>query len=75
MPAALPPRLLGRRALLAAGVATVATGGLPFPELRKKALINAAAQAADKSPDFSRLIREGLPGFTAPQGSAGDDRQ
>jgi len=54
---------------------TVATGGLPFPELRKKALINAAAQAADKSPDFSRLIREGLPGFTAPQGSAGDDRQ
>lgn len=39
------------------------TGGLPFTELRKRALINPAAKAADKSPDFSRLIREGRPGF------------
>lgn len=39
------------------------TGGLPFGELRKAALINAAAKAADKSPDFSKLIREGRPGF------------
>lgn len=36
---------------------------LPFPELQKRSLINSRAQAADNSPDFSRLIREGLPGF------------
>lgn len=41
----------------------VVTDGLPFPELRERAHINAEAQAADKSPDFSKLIREGLPGF------------
>ena len=41
----------------------IATGGLPFAELRKSALINPAAQAADKSPDFSRLIRNGRPGL------------
>jgi Domain of unknown function (DUF4105) len=35
---------------------------LPFPELQVRSLINARAQAADNSPDFSRLIREGLPG-------------
>lgn len=38
-------------------------GGLPFPELKRRALINQAAQAANASPDFSRLIREGRPGF------------
>jgi hypothetical protein len=38
-------------------------GGLPFTELRKGALINPAAKAADKSPDFSSLIRKGRPGF------------
>ena len=47
------------------------TEGLPFPELRAKALINSAAQAANASPDFSRLIRENRPGFhplpSAPQ--------
>lgn len=42
----------------------IVTDSLPFPELKKRALINPAAQAADKSPDFSRLIREGRPGFT-----------
>jgi hypothetical protein len=30
---------------------------LPFPELKARAHINAAAQAADQAPDFSRRIR------------------
>jgi hypothetical protein len=34
---------------------------LPFEELRRRAHINAAAQAADQAPDFSRRIRAGLP--------------
>ena len=42
---------------------TIATGGLPFAELKKSARINPAAQAANDAPDFSRLIREGRPGF------------
>jgi len=41
------------------------TGGLSFPELKSRSLINAAARAADASPDFSRLIRVGLPGAAA----------
>jgi hypothetical protein len=36
---------------------------LPFSELKKRSLINKQAQAADKDPQFSRLIREGLPGI------------
>jgi hypothetical protein len=39
------------------------TGGLPFPELKQREHINAAAQAADHSPDFSALIRTGRIGF------------
>jgi hypothetical protein len=35
---------------------------LPFEELRRRSLVNAAAQAADQAPDFSRRIRAGLPG-------------
>jgi hypothetical protein len=35
---------------------------LPFPELKKRSLINDKAQGLDKSPDFSQLIRVGLPG-------------
>jgi hypothetical protein len=35
---------------------------LPFPELKKRSLINERAKGLDKSPDFSRLIRVGLPG-------------
>ena len=35
------------------------TGGLPFPELREREHINAAARAADGSPDWSALIRVG----------------
>jgi Domain of unknown function (DUF4105) len=34
---------------------------LPFEELKRRGYINARAQAADKSPDFSRLIRVGMP--------------
>lgn len=37
---------------------------LPFAELKKKSYINPRAQAADQSPDFSRRIREGLPGIS-----------
>jgi hypothetical protein len=39
------------------------TDGLPFPELKSRAHINAAARAADDSPGFSPLIRAGRPGF------------
>ena len=41
----------------------LATGGLSFDELKARAHINAAAQAADNAPDFSARIREGRPGF------------
>src|SRR4029453_6712863 len=37
------------------------TGGLSFAELKAQSLINARAKAADASPDFSELIRLGLP--------------
>src|SRR5438067_5467803 len=39
----------------------IATGGLPFSELKQRSLINKRARVADKDPDFSRLIREELP--------------
>jgi hypothetical protein len=39
------------------------TGGLPFPELKQREHINAAAQTANRSPDFSALIRVGRIGF------------
>jgi hypothetical protein len=42
---------------------TIATGGLSFAELKKRALINSAAQAANDASDFSRRIREERPGF------------
>jgi hypothetical protein len=35
---------------------------LPFAELKKRSYINPKAQAADKDPAFSQLIREGLSG-------------
>ncbi len=38
---------------------------LPFEELRRRSLVNAAGQAADQAPDFSRRIRAGLPGRAA----------
>ena len=34
---------------------------LPFEELRRRSLINGAAQAADSAPDFSKRIRASLP--------------
>jgi hypothetical protein len=42
---------------------TIATGGLPFDELKKRALINTAAREANDSYDFSVRIRAGRPGF------------
>jgi hypothetical protein len=42
---------------------TIATGGLSFPELRGRALIDSAAKAADQSFDFSRRIRGDRAGF------------
>ncbi len=37
---------------------------LSFPDLKKQALINAAARQADNAPDFSQRIRAGHPGFS-----------
>jgi len=37
--------------------------GLAFAELRERAFINPAAQAAHDDPDFSTRVREGRPGF------------
>jgi uncharacterized protein DUF4105 len=37
---------------------------LPFDELRRRSRVNERAQAADRDADFSRRIREGLPGMT-----------
>jgi len=39
---------------------------LPFDELRRRSLINAAAQAADGAPDFSQRIRQDLPATVQP---------
>ena len=39
----------------------IATGGLPFAELKQRSLINERARAADQNADFSSIIREGLP--------------
>jgi hypothetical protein len=39
----------------------IATGGLSFTKLKQRSLINERARAADQDPDFSRIIREGLP--------------
>ena len=41
----------------------IATGGLSFAELKQRSRINERERAADKDPDFSRLIRSGLPCF------------
>jgi hypothetical protein len=37
---------------------------VPFDELRRRSLINEAAQAADGAPDFSERIRASLPGVS-----------
>ena len=41
----------------------IATAGQPFAELKQRALIDAAAKAANDDPDFSSRIREGRPGM------------
>ena len=41
----------------------IAITALPFGELKRRALINSAAKAADDAPDFSSRIREGRPGM------------
>lgn len=38
-------------------------GNLPFPELKRQALINPVAETLDDAPDFSRLIRQNRAGF------------
>jgi Domain of unknown function (DUF4105) len=38
-------------------------GNLPFPELKRQALINPVAVTLDDAPDFSRRIRLGRAGF------------
>lgn len=43
----------------------IATGGFPFAELKQRSQINERARVADKNPQFSRLIRDGLPGFSS----------
>src|SRR5947207_5341559 len=39
----------------------IVTSGLPFAEVKTRSLIDTRARAANYSPDFSKLIREGLP--------------
>ena len=39
----------------------IATGGLSFTELKQRSLIDERARAADQNPDFSSIIRGGLP--------------
>jgi hypothetical protein len=41
----------------------ILSGGLPFDELKARALINPAAKAANEAENFSTRIREGRPGF------------
>jgi Domain of unknown function (DUF4105) len=41
----------------------IVTGGLPFAELKARSLINARAKSAGAAPDFSQLIRVGVPGY------------
>jgi hypothetical protein len=45
----------------------IVTGGLPFAELKTRSLIDMRARAANDSPDFSKLIRVGLPGLAQPE--------
>jgi Domain of unknown function (DUF4105) len=40
---------------------SIVTAGLPFAELKARSLIDTRAKAAGDSPDFSTLIRVGLP--------------
>ena len=53
----------GRGAELLCERGMVATN-LPLPELKERVHINARAKAADKAEDFSRQIRQAVPGIT-----------
>jgi hypothetical protein len=44
----------------------IRSAGLPFAELKQRVHINPAARAANDSPDFSKLIRAGVPGMDSP---------
>ena len=46
---------------------SLVSDGRTLPVLKEQAHINAAAKAADGSPDFSELIREGRVGFAEKQ--------
>src|SRR5881628_958422 len=48
----------------------IVTDGLPFAELKTRSLIDTRARAANDSPDFSQLIRVGLPGVLPTDASA-----
>jgi Domain of unknown function (DUF4105) len=48
----------------------IVTAGLPFAELKTRSLIDTRARAANDSPDFSKLIREGMP-FALPSAASG----
>ena len=41
----------------------IVTSGITFAELKARSLIDARARAANDAPDFSKQIREGLPGM------------
>jgi hypothetical protein len=41
---------------------------LTFNELRERSIINTRARAAGHAPEFSALIRQGLPGINPPKG-------
>ena len=41
----------------------IATAGLSFADLRRRGRINELARAANDDPEFSKRIREGVPGF------------
>jgi len=45
---------------------------MPFEELRARSDIGEKARAADQDPEFSKRIREGLPGFAASNAPAPD---
>jgi Domain of unknown function (DUF4105) len=50
---------------------TIVTAGLAFPELKARSLVNARAKAADTMPNFSELIRVGLPPLEIPATAEG----
>jgi len=52
----------------------IVTGGLPFAELKTRSLIDTRARAANDSPDFSTLIRKGLP-FALPSDASRQRRR